>query len=91
LPFAYSPYRLDIDAAQHLTAANEGIDFIKFSVKKNRYSGSIFFACDDIWMRSQRTCKREEMRTRRLPPRIRKHMYVIEAHPAQASPSSQSP
>jgi hypothetical protein len=36
LPFAYSPYRLDIDAATLKLAANEGIDFMKFSVKKNR-------------------------------------------------------
>jgi hypothetical protein len=36
LPFAYSPYWLDIDAATLKLAANEGIDFMKFSVKKNR-------------------------------------------------------
>jgi hypothetical protein len=36
LPFAYSPYRLNIDAAASFTAANEGIVLMKFSVKKNR-------------------------------------------------------
>jgi hypothetical protein len=43
LPFAYSPYRLDIDAATVKLAANEGIDLMKFSVKKNRYVIEIFF------------------------------------------------
>jgi hypothetical protein len=43
LPFAYSPYRLDIDAAAHLTTANEGIDFMKLTVKKNRTVCAIFF------------------------------------------------
>jgi hypothetical protein len=53
LPFAYSPYRLDIDAATHLTAANEGIDFTKLTVKKNRYFRPTFFAWEDTRMHAQ--------------------------------------
>jgi hypothetical protein len=44
LPFAYSPYRLDIEAATRKLAANECIVLMKISVKKNRYFNAIFFA-----------------------------------------------
>jgi hypothetical protein len=47
LPFAYSPCRLDIDAATQKLAANEGIVLMKFSVKKNRSFCEIFFARED--------------------------------------------
>jgi hypothetical protein len=47
LPFAYSPCRLDIDAATQKLAANEGIVLMKFSVKKNRSFCEIFFAKED--------------------------------------------
>jgi hypothetical protein len=60
LPFAYSPYRLDIDAATHFTAANEGIDFMKFSVKKNRYFSAIFFRKEDPVMRTDASLQRDE-------------------------------
>jgi hypothetical protein len=42
LPFAYSPYRCEIDAATYSGAANEGIDFMKFGVKKNQRMRALF-------------------------------------------------
>jgi hypothetical protein len=51
LPFAYSPCRLDIDAATLKLAANEGIVLMKFSVKKNRSFCEIFFASEDTSLR----------------------------------------
>jgi hypothetical protein len=51
LPFAYSPCRLDIDAATRKLAANEGIDLMKFSVKKNRSFCEFFFATEDTSLR----------------------------------------
>jgi hypothetical protein len=79
----------------HLTAANEGIDFMKFSVKKNRNVSAIFFhegrhldACANE-VQHMRSSRREH---HELPISSRCRLRAgIHAHPMQTSQSSQKP